>query len=245
MAILGVLCLGPAIPVSAQPHGGFELTYELHAKGLVIGRTEVSLTTGEHSRYSYTSHTAATGLAALVHDDRIIEQSRFEMHDGTLKPLWYSYEREGKRKRRSVKVNFDWRRGLALNTAKGRTWKMTVLPQTLDKLNYILAVMADLGESRRRLRYSVADGGKLKVFTIQHLGTETIETLLGPTETVVLQRTRKSGKRVTTLWCADAIGYAPIRIKHQETDGEELFLKLTSYKGQVRSPVRPGTHMLP
>lgn len=238
-------CLWVDAQATGQSHTGFDLTYDLHAKGLIVGRTEVQLRPIRAGVFNYTSKSAAVGLAALIRDVRIVEQSQFEVRQGKLKPLRYSYDREGKHKRRSVRVDFDWGNGLASNTAKDRTWKIAIQPQTLDKLNYILALMADLVTGRKSFRYSIADGGKLKVFTIQRLGTEKITTLLGPTETIVIQRSRKGGKRITTLWCAPALGYAPIQIRHQETNGEVIRLKLTSYKGQVQSPALAGAHTLP
>lgn len=233
----------PAAAASPQPEPspsdnvtGFELAFELHARGLVIGNTTLSLTRRD-DRYLYRSTSGATGLAAMIRNDRIDERSEFELVDGALRSHRYSYHRVRGEKTREVLVEFDWAEGQVRNTAEGRTWRMAVPDGTLDKLNYMLVLMHDLRIGRRPLNYPVADGGKLKTFSLTPKGEETIETVDGPSETVLVERSRKNATRVTTLWCSRKLGFAPVKIEHREPDGNELVLKLVRISGDVKTPV--------
>jgi hypothetical protein len=222
---------GPVL--AQQPQAGFTLDYELHARGLVIGRTQITLARNPQGRYVYQSNSAAVGVAALLRDDSVVERSEFDMRDGKLVSRRYNYERISRKRPRTVMVEFDWLSNEAHNTAKGRTWSMVIEPGTLDKLNYVLVLMDDLSRDQHTLNYAVADGGKLKTFHLDYVGKETIDTVHGPLDTVVVRRKRKNRKRVTTLWCAAKFGFAPVKIEHSEPDGN-LSLLLTSATGNVR-----------
>jgi hypothetical protein len=92
--------------------------------------------------------------------------------------------------------------------------------------------MSDLETSQQQFNYRIADGGKLKDYNIQVLGYETISTPLGKIETIVLKRFRKQkSKRETTLWCAPALNYLPVKLVHDESSGATFTAVLRHLKG--------------
>ena len=102
----------------------------------------------------------------------------------------------------------------------------------MDKLNYILALMRDLGRGERRVEYPIADGGRrLKRYVLASVGEERIETGIGTFDTVVVRRERENSRRETTFWCARALGFFPVRIVHVERDGTPLTLRIKSLAG--------------
>ena len=57
----------------------------------------------------------------------------------------------------------------------GNTWALEGGPETVDKLLYLPVLMQDLQAGKRDLSYSVADGGWLKTYKLDVLGTETLQ----------------------------------------------------------------------
>jgi len=97
-------------------------------------------------------------------------------------------------KARQVDVAFDWERGIAHNTVRGKTWALQVGPETVDKRLYLLVLMQDLRAEKTDLSYTVADGGRLKTYRLDVLGTEPLQTALGPLMTIKVQRPRRQGQ---------------------------------------------------
>ena len=231
-----LLLLSGVVPSLAEPARGlperFEATFALEAKGATIARTRWSLSPGAGGGYVYESRTEPVGVFALIRDDTIVERSEWDYAGEWLRPLAYHYKRTG-RKAREVGIAFDWEERIARHDSPAGAWEMEVPPgvMVMDKLAYLLALMRDLGRGERGIEYTIADGGKLKRYTLTGIGEERIETALGALDTVVVRRERGNAKRETTLWCASALGFLPVKIVHRERDGTVLSLHVESIGG--------------
>lgn len=208
----------------------FLVRFSLRAHGTVVGSTEWSLTTNNANELVYESKSKTTGIAALISNDHIVESSIWRRQPHGLLPHRYHYDRSGGKKRRTASVAFDWPNGLALSTAKGRTWSLPVSEGTLDKLSYVLAMMHDLGVGKRDLHYQVADGAKISLYHFKSHGQENLDTPLGVLSTLVLKRVRDD-KRETTYWCAPDFRYLPVKVEHREKDGSVITLSIKSVQG--------------
>ena len=233
-ALLIFLCaLGG--PVLSKPGGiisePFFARYSLTTQGAKIGVTEWTMKAIAADIFVYESRTVAAGIYGLVSDQEVTERSEWQLRDGMIQPLSYSYHRSGGDRERDVAVNFDWETRQAENTAEGHSWRMPVPDGTLDKLSYLLVMMRDLAEAKSPLRYQIADGGRLKVYELRIEGEERIDTALGSLDTVVVRRLRDSDERETLLWCAESLDYMPVKIEHREKDGTVLW-RIESYERQ-------------
>jgi hypothetical protein len=164
--------------------------------------------------------------------DVVTENSVFTYADNFIQPLSYSYQRTGGKKEKHIDLAFNWQQqSLAIDDRK-HPWKLQLETHTLDKLVYQIALMSDLNSQQQQFNYRVADGGKLKDYNIQVIGQETIATPLGQIDTVVLKRARqKKSKRETTLWCAPALNYLPVKLVHDESSGATFTAVLRRLKG--------------
>ena len=222
-----------ATPAGELPER-FEATFALEAAGTTIARTQWSLAPGANGTYVSTSRTEPAGMFSLIRKESRIERSEWAWAGDWLQPLAYRYERTG-RKAREIGIEFDWTANVARHDSAGASWRLSVPPGTLDKFNYILAMMRDLGRGKRRLEYTIADGGRrLKHYVLTGIGEERIETALGAFDTTVVRRERSNGKRRTTLWCAAELGFLPVKIVHVERDGKSLTLRIESLSGIER-----------
>ena len=89
------------------------------------------------------------------------------------------------------------------------------------------------------MKYQVADGGRLKTYTFEVLGEETLDTPTGKLSTIKIKRLRNHGKRVTYLWLAIDWNYMLVRLQQKESDGKQYEINLTAATLNGQSVVGP------
>jgi hypothetical protein len=241
-ALLLGLVLGSTL-CSAAPlqFERFVASFVLTAFGTTVGRTEWRLVPLDSAQFLWESRSETAGAGALLRDVYITERSESQIHGLSFRPLDYHYDRYGENVTRNIRVRFDWENHIVLNTAKDHTWQMSVPEGTLDKLNYLLALMRDLADGKRSMRYNIADGGRLKVYEMRADGTETLETALGTLKTLRIRRLRDPDYGVATLWCASALGYLPVKLEQRDRDGILVSMQIQSIEGMPPTVIkRPG-----
>ena len=192
----------------------FRASYTFTRNGMHVGEVKRSLRAANDGMYIYESVSEATGFISLFINDKIIERSTWAYVNDKPQPLQYTYIRSGGKKKRNVKLSFDWAQGIVINTINDDPWQMPVPPDTQDKLVYQLTLMLDLRTDTKKLHYTIADGGKLKDYAFTVVGEETVDTPLGKLRTTKIQRV--DDKRNTTIWCANTLNYLPVRIEQEE-----------------------------
>ncbi|HSS65950.1 MAG TPA: DUF3108 domain-containing protein, partial [Gammaproteobacteria bacterium] len=111
----------------------------------------------------------------------------------------------------------------------GRTSRMSVPVDTLDKLGYMLVLMEDLKAGKRSVRYHIADGkNRMKVYKLKVVGEERMTTALGTVGVLKIVRERKDDDRETTIWVAPELDFMPVRIEHRERDDESVTISIRS-----------------
>jgi len=198
-------------PLFAKPLlPNFTAYYSLSKGPIKFGKTVRSNTQIDDKHFLFKSVTIPKGIATMFTEGEITEQSKWVVHEKAIRPIEYSYINTASKKKRDVKLLFDWHHQTVTNIINGDPWKMELAPGTQDKLVYQLSVMLDLSNQQKDLEYLVADGGKLKTYTIKISGEEQIEIALGTFKTTKITRT---GKKPTTIfWCAQELNFLPIKI---------------------------------
>ena len=214
----------------------FTAHYE-STKNFITGHTTVSLKKN-NDKYHYKTITTVTGIMSLFSNSTITESSHWQFIKNKIRPDQYLYQRTGSKKRK-VELSFDWDKFMVTNNINSDPWRMQIKPETLDKFIYQLAMMRDLqnlisanknaNKNKKSLTYSIADGGKLKTYNIKILGKENIKTKLGSFDIIKVSRT--NGKRTTTLWCAEKLGYLPVRINQKKNDGSDYTANIIALEG--------------
>lgn len=224
IALLGVFGSSHAAPLPEQ----FTATYDLTKAGMTIGETQRVLSR-ENGQYLFESITRPVGVATLFTEGQVVERSHWQFFQGQPRPLQYTFFNSGSKKKRNVRLDFDWENNQVTNTVNNDPWTMPLEHGATDKLLYQLNIMQDLPTTATSLRYPVADGGKLKYYNIDIVGTEKVKTSLGSFNTVRLRHIK--GKRQTTMWCAEELHYLPVRIEQRKNDDSPVVATLTSVSG--------------
>ncbi len=223
--LVAFLSVAQAAPVfDPEP---FEAYFELEVRGFTVGET-VWRVRRVSDGFIYETRTKATGFAAVFGEKQVVERSEWKRIGDDIKPASYHYERSG-RPDKTTAVAFDWNTGIVQSTRRGRTSRMPVPVDTLDKLGYMLVLMEDLKAGKRSVRYHIADGkDRMKVYELKVVAEEMMKTALGTLGVLKIVRDRKDDDRETTIWVAPELDFMPVRIEHQERGDESVTIRIRS-----------------
>jgi hypothetical protein len=222
------------IPLSlvAKEIPDFSANYLVMLNGIQAGDLKQRLSTNADGYREFSSATQAQGLFAFFKPDLIEEISTWSMVKNNIQPKHYIYQRSGGKKEKYLELDFNWQSHQLSINDKNHPWQLDLEPNTLDKLVYQLALMNDLEEGKKQYNYRIADGGKIKTYTVDVLGEEIVTTPLGKIKTLKIKRVRdETSKRQTILWCAPALNYLPVKLEHTEKDGTVFTASLRRLKG--------------
>jgi hypothetical protein len=203
----------------------------LYESKLDVG-VELALDAVRELRQDANGHWILTSTAEAVIAG-IKESSRFTLNDLQVIPQQYQYHRKVFGKSRDAVLDFDWPNARVTNNVEDKPWHMDIPVGTLDKLSYQMQIRLDLPDGQKKLSYPVADGGSLKQYDFEVLGTESVETPAGTFKAIKVQRDRgDDAKRETYIWFAPELDYMIVKLYQIESDGKEAQLLLK----KVESP---------
>lgn len=229
VALLFVAALSSAAERPYLLPESFNVVYTVSVRGITAGSAEIGYQRLGEDRYLYSSITKPSGLVGLFRNTVVQETSRGLITESGFRPEVYQYRKTGD-KERYAELRFDWEAGQVVNDVENKPWRMAIDPGVTDRLVAQLQLMWSLSRKHNDKTLSVADGGKLRTFTIRVEGRETIDTPMGRFETVKITRSSEDGKYVTTFWCAPALSYLVVKGQHNEK-GEKFTMRLESLKG--------------
>jgi hypothetical protein len=216
--------------LSAAPRlAPFEVDYEINRSGLTLIEMHRRLRSNGYGEFRFESDSETTGALSWFVKDRIHEATLWRRQDDWLQPLTYRYVQRGGKNEKHIELIFDWTANTVTDRDSQPLWRAEIPPQTTDKLLYQLQLMLDLQAGRETLAYTIADSGKLRHYRYQRVGEERLQLALGTYATIKLHR--DAGRRSTTIWCAPALNYLPVRIEHTEKDGSRMQANVTRIKG--------------
>ncbi len=170
----------------------------------------------------------------------VSEVSEFTIEEGRAVPIRYLYQRQGIGKNRDEAALFNW----PDSTVNHKGIMLDIQPGTLDKLLYQYQLRADIrtlmegplmeGQMTTAVEplfsYQIPDNGRLKEYSFKITGQELLDTPLGDTPTVRVDRIRDDNKQ-TTLWLATEHEYLLVRLRQARGNnkGFEINLSAISY----------------
>ncbi|MCB1740306.1 MAG: DUF3108 domain-containing protein [Gammaproteobacteria bacterium] len=196
--------------------------YEVSSSGNTIAKTTWQLTTETDGSRLFRATTESVGLFKLIKSETVSESSRWQVRDGKLWPTHYTHVRQGGKRDRDIAADYDYQRMQVLHRYGDDRWETPIDGHTLDSLSYLVALARGLNSGQRSFDFNVVEAQKRKVYHFEVAGTESVGTPVATYRTVVVNRIDMRDNRSMTLWCAEALGYLPVKIVHQESEGYEL-----------------------
>ena len=166
----------------------------------------------------------------------VSEVSEFTMADGRVVPMHYLYQRKGIGKNKHESAYFNW----SDLTVESKGSLLDIQPGTLDKLLYQYQLREDVrlfmsqqealigSPNPPSLVYQILDAGRLKEYRFRVTGQEQLDTPLGDTTTVRVERVRADDKRQTSLWLATEHDYLLVRLRHVGKDKKWFEINLSA-----------------
>lgn len=238
LAIAAALAVIPTFAL-AQPadFSPFEVEYEVGNNMISAGSATLQLAK-QGDEWVYSLKTTPTGVFKLTGKGKIQEVSVFSVSNSSdklqLQPQTYTY-RQDSEARRSVDAWFDWNENQLTYKRRGEEFTEAFSDPVLDRLSVTLTVMDELKKnSFEEAKLQVFDNGRVKTMLFANEGTETVDTRMGPLETVRVRSKAMGGAtRHTTTWFAPALDYVPVKIEQYKRDKLVARLTLTSLRNRV------------
>lgn len=218
--LIGLLCLTAlAIAPAAAADTLTPHTAEYKVKVRVVGGQLTTELRQVGDGFVATHVIRPTGMSRLLAHGELAETSEFyEAGDG-IRPARYHTVDTISRDREQIDVSFDWDSGEARGTVNGSEVVADLPNLAHDRVSIQYELMDDLLNERSRSEYTLFDVDGLRPVTVRNIGRKTVEVPAGTFEVVGIQHQTERSRRVTTLWCAEELGYLPVVIE-QHRRGE-------------------------
>jgi hypothetical protein len=155
------------------------------------------------------------------------EESVFVLEDGRIEIQEYHYVQSLLGFKKEDHAAFDWQSGIVKTHGK-RERELPLIPGTFDNLSQQLAIRCSAKLGTDTMQFSVVKRSKQKDYVFERVGEETIDTDLGPLDTIVYRRVRDTDKRTTRFWLAPELNHMLVRLHQAEKkDALDVTLELS------------------
>jgi len=226
VATLAALLAVPAVAAvgSLTPH-----TAEYRIKISVLSGTMRTVVGQTDSGFSARSVITPNGMAKLLVNGVIEEQSEFEEVADGVRPLVYSSTDTLSKEDKFTNFSFDWERHEISGKINDEDFVFKLEGEAHDRVSIQYELMHDLLNGHEAREYAIVDGEELKELTVTNIGTRKIKVPFGEFDAVGIQHQTRNSSRVSTLWCVAELGYLPVLIEQHRNGKLKLRAELTDY----------------
>lgn len=209
----------------ATPIKDFTARYNLYHNETYIGQTTRRLVT-KNKFINFSSVAKTDGFIAWFVDITITETSKLRYKNNRLSFVSYSYNEKKNDENKGYQLRLD----KANKFYNSHTKELYPVVNNLhDTLGFTAAIMHDMQNGKREIKYAIAQKNKLKTYTLKFITKENIATNGGQITTFKMEHYNPQTKERFTLWCAENMGFLPVRIQSINHKGDENLLNLTQF----------------
>lgn len=209
----------------ASPLKDFTAGYDLYHNGIYIGQSTRKLTTND-KQLTYTSVAKTAGFISWFIDITITETSKLLFKNKRLNFVSYDYNEQNKGKNEGYQLRLKNSQQL-YNSYKKQLYPK---PKKLhDTLGFTVAIMHDIQLGKREIEYTIAEKDELKPYTLKFIKKEELTTDNGKISTLKMEHYDPKTKARFTFWCAENMGFLPVRISNINQKGDENLLNLNHF----------------
>lgn len=218
------LCLFFSLSTSAQPVRvePFSATYEIRINNIKVAELSRELTVSEKGLMNYKTLAKTTGIVALLKKDTTQEVSQFTIIDSRLRPLSYRYQRDRKKKSKTISLEFDHAAKKILSTVNESQYQVAFNGRTYDKLSSQLVMMLQRQSDQSIQRQFITDGKKISAYDFRKLADEIMS--VGHEKNLHVEkweRIKESSEDKTVFWLAENLNFLPVKVEIYE-QGEDM-----------------------
>jgi hypothetical protein len=169
------------------------------------------------------------GLAAVLKDGTISEQSRFSARDGGIKASWYRSEDSLSSDATRAEITFDWSASELSGKVNDEDIRIAFDSIVHDRVAIQYQLMHDLLNGGPDERYVLFDIDEFKTLIVRNVGERTVSTPAGDFTAVGIQHQAENSSRITTLWCVEELGFLPVVIEQHRKGKLRMRAELKTY----------------
>lgn len=214
----------PAASALPVPPSSVHARYAVIKSGITIAEID-EVYTRNNDRYTLSSTARPLGVLALFKSGKILIHSDGLITKQGLKPLKFSYQREGD-SQKDNHADFVWeKQQLSLNSAAQH--RQVILPRgTQDRLSAMYQFMFLNLRGLQSLNFAMTNGSKLDNYHYAIAAGPTITTTAGQFNTLYLDSQPKAGETRTQIWLATARHNLPCKLIITDPEGGKLTQEL-------------------
>lgn len=223
LALLLLPSLSLALPLE------YTASYNIEKYGMAVAQSDYSLK-HENNGVRLTQHTETVGLAALLRNDQLDENSFLSIQNNQLLLTEFSYKQTSSdKKNRNTQIKIDWSHsgkkllGKITGSAYGKKLELKVEHPIWDTSSYQIPLMLNTKTDTAPQKYTMMVKGKFKNYTFITHGLKKIEVNGNTIQTIKVERDNGKSKSPIYLWLAPSLNNLPVKIEKWK-NGE---LKLT------------------
>jgi len=212
MLLLAATTLRPGAPAYADaeltPH---KASYDV--KISVLSGSLVSEVAQAGPGYMANTVIKPTGVSRMLARGVIQESSYFLPDSDGVLPAQYRSIDTLSSDDAVVSLDFDWREQQVEGVVNEKKFETTLDDRVHDRVSIQYELMHDLRNGGAEDQYWMLDGDELKLLNVNNVGTRKVKVPYGEFEVVGIQHSKQNSSRITTLWCAEELGYLPVIIE--------------------------------
>lgn len=212
----------------AAPIKNFTAQYNLYYNEMYIGQTTRHLETKDNL-LTFSSVAKTDGIAAWFNEITITETSKLHYKNNSLTFHSYSYDEKKNDEKKTYQLNIDKTKTIYNTHTKEH---YPIANNLHDMLGFTVAVMQDMKNGKKELKYTIAEKKKLKIYTLKFIEKESITTNSGEITTLKMEHYNPKTNERFTLWCVEGMGFLPVRILSVNRKGNESLLNLTQFNNK-------------
>jgi hypothetical protein len=226
--VLACLLLLAAAPVPAgEALNPYSAEYEVKIS-VLSGRLTTELRPHPDG-YEATHVIEPRGLASVLKNGRISEQSRFAAQADGVRASWYRSEDSLSSDETRAEVTFDWSAGEMTGSVNEESVRIPFDGVIHDRVAIQYQLMHDLQNGGPDERYVLFDIDEFKTLVVRNVGERKVSTPAGDFTAIGIQHQAENSSRITTLWCVQELGYLPVVIEQHRKGKLRMRAELARY----------------
>ncbi|MDH5611465.1 MAG: DUF3108 domain-containing protein [Gammaproteobacteria bacterium] len=212
----------------------FSASYDLKKYGVTLAKSVYSLK-HENNGIRITQHTEPVGLAAMLRNDELDENSFLSIQNGQLLLTEFSYRQTSDdEKNRDIQIKIDWIQssekllGKVNGTAYGEELDLKIDEPVWDTSSYMIPLMTNTSENTPLQKYTMMVKGRFQTYSFITHGVDEIEVNGNIMQTIKVERDDSSNKHPIYLWLAPSLNNLPVKIEKWEDGKRQLTMSLNN-----------------
>ncbi len=175
----------------------------------------------------------ARGVLSLFAGGTATERSWMAPAGDAFHSLRYQSVDEISRDKHRINADFDWEQGVVTGRFDETHFSHPIEQRLDDRVSLQYALMVALEQGRRPDQLQVLHEDGIRSLDVRYLEPKKIKVPAGTYEAIGISYQRQGSSRMTTMWCAEALGFLPVVIEQTKQGKRRFRARLTSYQPAV------------